>query len=161
MTVNLNTSESAKLTGQSVNSQNEESNSTPTPKSIGIALSGGGARAILFHLGVIRFLSEAKALNLTKQICSVSGGSVLSAHLLLNWEKYLQSDPKSTKQARDPFFEVTRELIRFVQYDVRGKILRRSLLYFLPRMIGVFNSHWRFSWSNTGRLQSFYEKLLY
>src|ERR1051325_1072520 len=97
-------------------------------RSIGIALSGGGLRAVLFHLGVIRFLSEANVLRMTKRICSISGGSVLAAHLVLNWEQYLQASA-STNDPREPFSIVTKSLVRFARSDVRGKILRRTLLY--------------------------------
>lgn len=48
---------------------------------IGLALSGGGFRATLFHLGVIRFLYERGLLPKVRIICSVSGGSILAAHL--------------------------------------------------------------------------------
>jgi predicted acylesterase/phospholipase RssA len=129
--------------------------------SIGIALSGGGLRAVLFHLGVIRFLSEANLLCRTKRICSISGGSVLSAHLVLNWEQYLQADTALTGSPHEPFSAVSKSLIRFARSDVRGKILRRTLLYLPSRIMGTFNTQWRFSWSNTGRLQRFYEDLLY
>jgi predicted acylesterase/phospholipase RssA len=50
---------------------------------IGLALSGGGFRATLFHLGVIRFLSEVDLLKKVKLVSAVSGGSILAAHLIL------------------------------------------------------------------------------
>ena len=55
---------------------------------IGLALSGGGFRATLFHLGMIRFLREANILPNVTHITSVSGGSILAAHLVLNWQRY-------------------------------------------------------------------------
>lgn len=48
---------------------------------IGLCLSGGGFRAALFHLGVLRRLNELALLTKTDKISSVSGGSILSAHL--------------------------------------------------------------------------------
>lgn len=51
---------------------------------IGLALSGGGFRATLFHLGVVRFLFEVGQLKPVKLVSAVSGGSVLAAHLILN-----------------------------------------------------------------------------
>jgi predicted acylesterase/phospholipase RssA len=53
---------------------------------LGLALSGGGFRATLFHLGVVRFLRDARALQDVTEVASVSGGSILAAHLVLNWE---------------------------------------------------------------------------
>jgi hypothetical protein len=55
---------------------------------IGLALSGGGFRASLYHLGLVRFLRDAGILSRVTHITSVSGGSVLAAHLVLNWDRY-------------------------------------------------------------------------
>jgi predicted acylesterase/phospholipase RssA len=53
-------------------------------KKIGLALSGGGHRAALYHLGVVRFLRDAGVLPQVTHITSVSGGSIFAAHLALN-----------------------------------------------------------------------------
>lgn len=89
---------------------------------IGLALSGGGFRATLFHLGVIRYLRDNGLLDMVTDIASVSGGSILGAHLVLNWDRYHGTD--------EQFDEVSRELIRFIQFDVRNHIVRR-----LPLML--------------------------
>ena len=44
---------------------------------IGLALSGGGSRAIAFHLGCLRALHELEILDNVKVISTVSGGSVI------------------------------------------------------------------------------------
>jgi predicted acylesterase/phospholipase RssA len=46
-------------------------------KKIGLALSGGGFRASLYHLGLVRFLRDADILSKVTQITAVSGGSIL------------------------------------------------------------------------------------
>lgn len=52
----------------------------PRPRGdVGIALSGGGSRAIAFHLGYLRALHDRGVLQRTRVISSVSGGSVISA----------------------------------------------------------------------------------
>jgi NTE family protein len=51
------------------------------PNSIGLALSGGGFRATLFHLGAIRRLHELRILHKLTTISSVSGGSILNGFL--------------------------------------------------------------------------------
>ena len=84
---------------------------------IGLALSGGGFRATLFHLGMIRFLREANILPQVTHITSVSGGSILAAHLVLNWQRYNGS--------LEEFDAAAAELIRFVQLDVRNRVVRR------------------------------------
>jgi NTE family protein len=52
---------------------------------IGLCLSGGGYRAMLFHVGVIVRLNEAKLLPKLKRVSSVSGGSITAGVLGLNW----------------------------------------------------------------------------
>jgi NTE family protein len=49
---------------------------------LGICLSGGGFRAALYALGVLRYLAEADELRKVRVISSVSGGSVATAALL-------------------------------------------------------------------------------
>src|SRR4051794_34114719 len=46
-----------------------------------LCLSGGGYRAALFHLGVIRRLNELGTLGHVETISAVSGGSILAAFL--------------------------------------------------------------------------------
>jgi len=48
------------------------------PLRLGLALSGGGSRAIAFHLGCLRVLNEIGVLDRIDVISSVSGGSVLA-----------------------------------------------------------------------------------
>ena len=57
-------------------------------KKFGLAFSGDGFRASLYHLGLVRFLRDAGILSQVTHITSVSGGSILAAHLVLNWERY-------------------------------------------------------------------------
>ena len=46
-----------------------------------LTLSGGGFRAALFHLGALRRLNELGILSTIDTITSVSGGSIIAAHL--------------------------------------------------------------------------------
>ncbi|MBX3672645.1 MAG: patatin-like phospholipase family protein [Burkholderiales bacterium] len=48
-----------------------------TTQPIALALSGGGIRAMAFHLGVLRFMAERGMLESTARISSVSGGSLV------------------------------------------------------------------------------------
>ena len=50
-----------------------------TKPRIGLALSGGGSRAIAFHLGCLRALNELGILDEVKVLSTVSGGSVIGA----------------------------------------------------------------------------------
>lgn len=50
-----------------------------SPPTIGLALSGGGSRAIAFHLGCMRALHDRGILQKTSILSGVSGGSVIAA----------------------------------------------------------------------------------
>ena len=52
---------------------------------IGVALSGGGFRATLFHVGALWRLTELGVLPKVARVASVSGGSITAGVLALNW----------------------------------------------------------------------------
>lgn len=54
---------------------------------IGLALSGGGFRAVLFHVGVLWRLNELGVLGRLARISSVSGGSIASGLLAVRWPR--------------------------------------------------------------------------
>src|SRR5712671_6438007 len=54
-------------------------NDSVAPK-IGLALSGGGSRAIAFHLGCLRALERLGFLDRVTVLSTVSGGSVIGAY---------------------------------------------------------------------------------
>jgi len=51
----------------------------PKPKQVGISLSGGGFRAVAFHLGCLRALYDRGILDQVEVISGVSGGSLIAA----------------------------------------------------------------------------------
>ncbi|SOC18441.1 patatin-like phospholipase family protein [Rhodobacter maris] len=55
---------------------------------IGLALSGGGFRAALFHLGALRRLVELDVLTKVDRISSVSGGSIVTGRLAEVWDDF-------------------------------------------------------------------------
>ena len=55
-------------------------------KGVGLALSGGGFRAALFHLGSLWRLNELGWLKRLAEVTSVSGGSITAGHLGLRWK---------------------------------------------------------------------------
>ncbi len=119
----------------------------------GLALSGGGFRATLYHLGVIRYLRDSGCLQHVADIAAVSGGSILAAHLALNWDRYTGSDAA--------FAEVAGELLRFVQFDLRNHIVRRMPLTFPIRMAGKLVGSETESLSPNAILESYYRRFLY
>ena len=58
---------------------------------IALCLSGGGYRAMVFHLGVLWYLEDAGLLAKIGRISSVSGGSITSGVLALAWTKLSQA----------------------------------------------------------------------
>lgn len=57
--------------------------------SIGLAVSGGGYRATLYSLGAFWRLNEFGLLPKLKTITSVSGGSITTGYLAVNWDKLI------------------------------------------------------------------------
>src|ERR1044071_6725287 len=54
---------------------------------IALCLSGGGYRAMLFHLGSLWRFNEAGLLLNLERISSVSGGSIIAGVLGMNWSR--------------------------------------------------------------------------
>ena len=59
---------------------------------VGLALSGGGFRATLFHLGSLWRLNEVGWLRKLDIITGVSGGSIISGLLARNWNELVWND---------------------------------------------------------------------
>lgn len=60
----------------------------------GLCLSGGGYRAMLFHVGSLWRLYEIGLLAKCTRITSVSGGSITSAVVGLKWDKLKVTEPE-------------------------------------------------------------------
>jgi NTE family protein len=91
---------------------------------LALCLSGGGFRAALFHLGALRRLNELGILSKVHTISSVSGGSILAAHLATNLRPW--PDPGARFERWDDVIESP--FRRFVKRNIRtGPILKRFL----------------------------------
>ena len=65
---------------------------------IGLCLSGGGYRAMLFHVGALwRIVDACKIKSLTR-VSSVSGGSITAGVLALGWDKIADGDVESFRE---------------------------------------------------------------
>jgi predicted acylesterase/phospholipase RssA len=87
------------------------------PRALILCLSGGGFRAMLFHLGVVRYLAAINELSRVNAIFAVSGGSILAADLALRWDEYLSDFAKAEMVLKD-----------FAGCDLRGRLVRKWLL---------------------------------
>lgn len=64
---------------------------------VALCLSGGGYRAMLFHVGALWRLNEVGLLSGLDRVSSVSGGSIAAAYLALQWKALgLDSSERST-----------------------------------------------------------------
>jgi len=94
---------------------------------IGLALSGGGFRAAIFHLGVIRRLEELGIMKDVDAISSVSGGSIIAAYYVCEMETRLrQVDPglwQDTKTRVEIFEAIARDFLKAVDHNLRTRAL--------------------------------------
>ncbi|RYY39458.1 MAG: patatin-like phospholipase family protein [Sphingomonadales bacterium] len=82
-----------------VSPTNDSDTGAPREQGSALCLSGGGYRAMLFHVGSLWRLYEAGRLKPLKRISSVSGGSITAGVLALAWDR-LSFDPASDDFAR-------------------------------------------------------------
>ncbi|HWN72527.1 MAG TPA: patatin-like phospholipase family protein, partial [Solirubrobacterales bacterium] len=105
---------------------------------IGLCLSGGGFRAALYGLGVLRYLAESDLLRRVAVVCGVSGGSVVTAAfasaLKVAGDKALTANGFQA-HAFDPFVAAvtTRDLRqeavwRWLRQRLRPRALPRNLV---------------------------------
>jgi predicted acylesterase/phospholipase RssA len=123
---------------------------------VGLALSGGGFRASLFHLGVLARLAEMDVLRAVEVLSTVSGGSIVGAHYYLEIQKVLETKKDKTIARNDYIDAVHRVQERFlagVQHNLRTRTLANLGANF--RMI--FSKEY----SRSHRIGELYEEKLY
>jgi len=91
-----------------------------TEDGIALCLSGGGYRAMLFHLGSLYRLNEIGYLKKLDRISSVSGGSITSAVLGMNWSR-LEFDDNGVAS------NFVRQVVRPVRKLARKTIDRKAI----------------------------------
>src|SRR6202035_5676474 len=84
-------------------------------ETIALALSGGGLRATLFQLGILLYLVLVDELKHVNAVVSVSGGSILAAHLATRWDQ--------AKRSPKDFTQVASDLIGFIRRDIRNSAM--------------------------------------
>jgi NTE family protein len=90
----------------------------------GLAMSGGGFRATLFHAGSLWRLNELGLLRSLSRISSVSGGSITSGVLALAWPK-LTFDAKGVATNFEAL--VVQPLRRFSSFNIDTHAITRSI----------------------------------
>jgi predicted acylesterase/phospholipase RssA len=123
---------------------------------VGLALSGGGFRASLYHIGVLARLAEVDMLRHIEVISCVSGGSILGAYYYLEVRNLLRT--KTDAQiTREDYIEIVnnieREFLAGVQQNIRMRMMLEP------------GSNWKVLTSHTStttdRLAELYERDLY
>ncbi len=100
---------------------------------IGLCLSGGGYRAMLFHLGAVWRLQELGLLNATEtapcfaalgplsRISSVSGGSITSAALGIRWMACRTADPSPPSRVAAFLTQVVEPIRAMAKVTLAGR----------------------------------------
>ena len=111
-------------------------NSTSTEPSqpfVTLALSGGGSRAIAFHLGCLRALHDRGLLEKIKVVSTVSGGSVIGA-CLAYWDvDFAEFDRRIVRILREGFNSSIARSVFFSQET--PKILATLLCTAIPTLV--------------------------
>jgi predicted acylesterase/phospholipase RssA len=124
---------------------------------LGLALSGGGFRASLFHIGVLARMAELDLLRHVEVISCVSGGSIVGAHYYLLVRKLLQSKPDRAV-VREDYIAVVNDLLNQFLAGVQLNIRMRVAAGWFANLRMLFHpSHY----SRTQRLGRLYEQYLY
>jgi NTE family protein len=123
---------------------------------LGLALSGGGFRAALFHIGVLARLADAGLLRHVQVISTVSGGSIVGALYYLHVLRLLESKPDNEindVHYREIVDDIALKFPCAVERNVRG---RAFLNPFKNVAMAV-----RRGYSRTYRIAELYEKWFY
>ena len=114
-----------------------------TSKRIGLALSGGGYRALVFHLGILARLASDNLLEEVSFVSTVSGGS-LAAALIYATNSYKW--PSSQTYLNQVIPEIRRFLPEHnLAQEIRSHILRNPSTWFRRdsnRLAQVLSSKW-------------------
>ncbi len=123
---------------------------------LGLALSGGGFRASLFHIGVLAGLAELDVLRHVEVLSCVSGGSILGASYYLEVRNLLQTKPDG-EITRDDYIQIVERVAKDFLAGVKKNIRTRvaSNLIASLKMMAVPG------YTRTSRLGELYEKHLY
>lgn len=123
---------------------------------VGIALSGGGFRASLYHIGVLARLAELDVLRHVEVISGVSGGSILGAYYYLKLRKLLQ-EKRESEIVRADYIRIVDEMADEFLAGVQKNIRTRVAGSFWSNVRMIFSDEY----SRTERAGELYEEYLY
>ena len=123
---------------------------------IGLALSGGGFRAALYHIGVLARLAEMDLLRKVEALSCVSGGSIVGAHYYLEVRKLL-CEKADQEIAKEDYIEIVKRVERDFLAGVQTNIRTRVLANPWTNLRMIFSSNY----SRTRRVGELYEKKIF
>jgi hypothetical protein len=112
---------------------------------VGLALSGGGFRASLFHIGVLARLAEVDLLRHVEVLSCVSGGSIIGAHYYLELREKLESiDLETLDDAaiRDVYIGIVQRLCKDFLTGVQRNIRMRVFANAFPMLRAVIDKRY-------------------
>ncbi len=123
---------------------------------MGVALSGGGFRASLFHLGVLARLAELDLLRHVHVLSCVSGGSIVGAHYHLEVKRLLKTKD-DTQITHGDYIEIVQRMIRDFVAGVQENVRTRIAANPWSNLRMLFSS----IYSRTERAGELFEALIY
>ncbi|MGZ8193248.1 MAG: patatin-like phospholipase family protein [Methylobacter sp.] len=125
---------------------------------LGLALSGGGFRASLYHIGVLAKLAEHDLLRHIEVMSCVSGGSIIGTHYYLELRRLFNVENKTDA-------EITREdyikLVETIADDFLAGVQENPRVSLLANPWYNLKLIFSLSYSRTLRLGELYEELIY
>ena len=123
---------------------------------VGLALSGGGFRASLFHIGVLAALAEHDLLRHVEVLSCVSGGSILGTHYYLELQRLLETTP-DVDVTREHYVRIVEHLASSFLAGVQKNIRMRAF----GNPIDNLRMYFSRKYSRTHKIGELYEKHLY
>jgi predicted acylesterase/phospholipase RssA len=123
---------------------------------VGLALSGGGFRAAIYHIGVLAKLAELNLLKEVQVISCVSGGSIIGAYYYLKVKKLLEEKTDSEITQED-YLKIVAEIEKEFIKDINTNLRLRILSNFMSNLKMAVSKRF----TRTSRLAQLYESQLY
>jgi predicted acylesterase/phospholipase RssA len=127
---------------------------------VGLALSGGGFRASIFHLGVLAKLAELDLLRRIEVLSCVSGGSIVGAQYYLQLREELQrvdTEKLLPDELRELYVRVVKKVIDDFLHGVRRNIRNRVFANPVKNLRAMLPG----SYNRTVRLGELFERELF
>lgn len=123
---------------------------------LGLALSGGGFRASLFHIGVLASLAEHNILKNVEVISCVSGGSIIGAYYYLFLKELLE-----IKEDNDINHEDYIEIVKNIEYEFFDKVQTNIRVQAFSSFKSNFKMITGNKYSRSDRMAELYDKHFY